>query len=105
MVLAFSPVALTGAGVAAATGVVNSLFHLGAFPQLWETAYGRTLLLKLALLGVVAWLGFYNWRYVLPTLHHEPGAPAKLRRSARSELVAGVVVILVTAILVALPPP
>jgi len=104
MVGAFSPVALTGAGLAAGTGVVNSLFHLHAVPQLWETGYGRMLLLKLALLAVVAWLGFYNWRYVLPALHTPP-APARLRRSAGAELAAGVAVILATAILIALPPP
>jgi copper transport protein len=104
MVRAFSPVALTGAALAGATGVVNSLFHLSAVPQLWETAYGRMLLVKLALLGVVAWLGFYNWRYVLPELH-APTSPARLRRSAGVELAAGVAVILATAILIALPPP
>jgi copper transport protein len=104
MVRAFSPVALTGAALAGATGVVNSLFHLGAVPQLWETGYGRTLLVKLALLAVVAWLGFYNWRFVLPALH-APTSPARLRRSAGTELAAGVAVILATAILIALPPP
>jgi copper transport protein len=104
MVGAFSPVALTGAGLAAATGVVNSLFHLSAVPQLWETGYGRMLLLKLALLAVVAGLGFYNWRSILPALH-TPAAPARLRRTAGAELAAGVAVILATAILVALPPP
>ena len=104
LVGAFSPVALTGAGLAAATGVVNSLFHLGSVPQLWETPYGRMLLLKLALLGVVAWLGFYNWRYVLPALH-TPASPARLRRTAGTELAAGVAVVLATAVLIALPPP
>jgi len=104
LVGAFSPVALTGAGLAGATGVVNSLFHLGAVPQLWETAYGRALLLKLALLAIVAGLGFYNWRYVIPELHL-PASSVRLRRSAGAELAAGVAVILVTAILVALPPP
>ena len=104
MVRAFSPVALTGGALAGATGVANSLFHLGAVPQLWETAYGRTLLLKLALLAVVAGLGFYHWRYVLPGLD-APETPARLRRSAATELAAGVAVILATAVLVALPPP
>jgi copper transport protein len=104
MVSAFSPVALTGAGLAAGTGVANSLFHLASVPQLWETPYGRMLLLKLALLGVVGWLGFFNWRYVLPALH-APTSPARLRRSAGSELAAGVAVVLATAILIGLPPP
>ncbi|MBV9107838.1 MAG: copper resistance protein CopC/CopD, partial [Gemmatimonadetes bacterium] len=40
MVGAFSPVALLGAGVAGATGVVNSLFHVTAVSQLWSTRYG-----------------------------------------------------------------
>jgi copper transport protein len=104
MVGAFSPLALAGAGLAGATGVVNSLFHLHAVPQLWGTAYGRMLLLKLALLAVVAGFGFWNWRYVQPVLH-QPHGPARLRRSARLELAAGVAVILATAILVATPPP
>jgi copper transport protein len=104
MVGAFSPVALLGAGVAGATGVVNSLFHVTAVSQLWSTRYGAMLLLKLALLAVVAGIGFYNWRFVLPTLH-ESESPARLRRTAALELATGLAVVLVTAILVALPPP
>jgi copper transport protein len=104
MVGAFSPVALAGAGVAGATGVVNSLFHITAVSQLWSTSYGTMLLLKLALLAVVAGIGFYNWRFVLPSLH-ESESPARLRRTAALELATGLAVVLVTAILVALPPP
>lgn len=101
---AFSPVALSGAGLAGATGVINSLFHLTAVPQLWQTGYGCALLVKLALLAVVAALGFYNWRYILPNLHADRG-PARLRRNAAMELAAGAAVVLATAVLVALPPP
>jgi copper transport protein len=101
---AFSPVALCGAGVAGVTGVVNSLFHFGAVRQLWTTSYGQTLLIKLALLAVVAGIGFYNWRYVLPSLHSSE-SPGRLRRSATLELVVGLAVLLVTAVLVALSPP
>jgi copper transport protein len=104
MVGAFSPVALTGAGVAGATGVVNSLFHLTAVSDLWRTEYGVALLVKLALLGVVAGIGFYNWRFVLPTLHASE-SPSRLRRTAGIELGTGLLVVLVTAVLVALPPP
>lgn len=104
LVGAFSPVALAGAGLAGATGVISSLFHFSAIPQLWETGYGRTLLLKLALLAVVAALGFWNWRYITPALRSDTG-PARLRRNVVLELVTGAAVILVTAILVALPPP
>jgi putative copper export protein len=104
IVAAFSPVALAGAGVAGVTGVVSSLFHLTAVSDLWRTGYGVALLGKLALLGVVAGIGFYNWRFVLPTLHASE-SPSRLRRTAGAELAAGVLVVLVTAVLVALPPP
>jgi putative copper export protein len=104
MVAAFSPVALAGSATAAATGVVSALFHVGAVSDLWSTRYGLMLLAKLALLGVVAAIGFYNWRFVLPTLHASE-SPARLRRTAGMELATGLLVVLVTAILVALPPP
>ena len=52
----------------------------------------------------VAALGFYNWRRVLPTLGDDD-ATHRLRRSARAELGLGLVVLLVTAVLVALPTP
>jgi copper transport protein len=104
IVAAFSPVALLGAGVAGVTGVVNSLFHITAVPDLWRTGYGLMLLAKLALLAIVGAIGFYNWRFVLPTLSATE-SPARLRRTAGAELVTGLLVVLVTAILVALPPP
>ena len=104
IVAAFSPVALAGSGTAAATGVVSALFHIGAVGELWSTRYGLMLLAKLALLALVAGIGFYNWRFVLPTLQTSE-SPARLRRTAGMELATGLIVVLVTAILVALPPP
>jgi putative copper export protein/methionine-rich copper-binding protein CopC len=104
MVRAFSPIALAGAAAVGITGLVNGLFQVDAVPELWTTLYGRALLVKLALLASVAALGFYNWRVVLPALDGEAGAQ-RLRRSARLELGMGLVVLLVTAVLVALPTP
>ena len=104
MVHAFSPVALVGAGVVGVTGVVNALFHVRAPAELFGTAYGQMLLLKVALLAVVAALGFYNWRRVRPSLG-EPVATKRLRLSARAEVATALLVVLVTAVLVALPTP
>jgi copper transport protein len=104
MVRAFSPMALAGAGAVGLTGVVSIIFQLNALSDLWGTGYGRMLLLKLALLSGVAALGWYNWKRVLPGLGDEPGAH-RLTRSARAELGLGAAVLLVTAILVALPTP
>jgi len=104
IVRGFSPVALAGAGTAGVTGIVNSLFHLTALGQLWHSWYGRMLVLKLLLLGIVALLGYVNWRRVLPVAD-TPEGNRRLRRNAALELGNGVVVILVTAALVALPTP
>jgi putative copper export protein/methionine-rich copper-binding protein CopC len=104
MVRAFSPMALAGAAAVGVTGVVNVLFQLDTVPDLWTTGYGRALLLKVALLAGVAALGFYNWRRVLPGLGDDAGT-GRLRTSARAELGLGLVVLLVTAVLVALPTP
>lgn len=73
-------------------------------PALWQSRYGRTLLLKLAVLAGVAATGFYNWRRVRPALGDELGT-ARLRRSSAIELPIGLAVLLVTAVLVATPPP
>lgn len=102
LIHAFSPVALASAGVAATTGIFAAWLHVGTIPNLWGTRYGITLLVKLAVLGVVALTGFYNWRVVQPRLGTE-AATVHLLRSARVEVAVAVVVLLVTAVLVASP--
>lgn len=100
----FSPVALFGAALAASTGVAGALFHLTSPVQLWSTSYGQAVSLKLlAVAGVVA-LGAFNWRRVRPRLGDEAGS-ATLRRSAAFEFAIAALVMLATAVLVALPTP
>jgi copper transport protein len=103
LVHAFSPTALLFVGVLVATGVVAAWLHLGTLPALWESAYGRTLLLKVALFAGVAAVGAFNFRRVRPTLADQ--GPATLRRSGTLELAVAVAVVVVTALLVAVPPP
>ncbi len=102
LVNAFSPTALMFAGLVTATGVFAAWMHLGALPALWQTTYGRTLLIKLALLSVMAFTGAFNWLRVKPTLGHAEGA-VLIRRSATVEVIVGIVILLVTAVLVATP--
>lgn len=104
MVRAFSPMALVGASAVALTGLTSVIFQLDTLSDVWSTRYGWALLIKLALLTGVAALGFYNWRRVLPALGDDD-ATHRLRRSARAELTLGLMVLLVTAVLVALPTP
>jgi putative copper export protein/methionine-rich copper-binding protein CopC len=104
LVNAFSPTALAFAGALTLTGLFAAWLHMGSIPALWESGYGRTLLLKLAVLSGVFATGAYNWLKVKPALGDELGA-ARLRRSARVEIAIGALVLLVTAVLVATSPP
>ena len=104
LVTAFSPVALGSAALVVLTGVVSAWLRLGSVPALWSTSYGQVLLVKLLFLSGVTATGFYNWRFVQPSLGTN-AATVRLRRSATSELVIGVVVLVVTAVLVAMPTP
>lgn len=102
LVNSFSPVALASAGVAATTGVFAAWLHVGTVPNLWGSRYGLILLLKLGILSVVALTGFYNWRFVKPRLGSRE-ATMHLRRSAHVEVAVALLVLLVTAVLVASP--
>jgi copper transport protein len=104
LINAFSPTALTFAGVVVATGVVSAWLHVGALSALWTTSYGRTLLLKLGIVSLVFGTGAYNWLKVRPALGHGPAA-GRLRRSATLELAVALAVLAVTAVLVATPLP
>lgn len=104
LVNAFSPTALFFAGLAAVTGVFAGWLHIGFSSALWESDYGRTLLIKLAILSVALGTGAYNWLRVKPRLGDDVGT-RRIRRSALVELAVAVLVVLVTAVLVATPPP
>ncbi|HEY0154142.1 MAG TPA: CopD family protein [Longimicrobium sp.] len=104
LVNAFSPVALVCAAALTVTGLFATWLHVGAPSALWQTDYGRTLLIKLALLATVFGTGAYNWRRLRPALGDEAGA-VRLRRSATVEIAAGVLVLLATAVLVATAAP
>lgn len=102
LVNAFSPTALAFAGLTASAGVFAAWLHLGAIPALWQTQYGKTLLVKLAILGIVTATGAYNFLYVKPRLGKLDGVQ-QIRRSATIEVGVAVIVLLVTAVLVATP--
>ncbi len=104
LVAVFSPVAMVGVAVAVVMGTVLSVSYLGSWPALWQTTYGRTLLIKIGLLGLTVLLGAYNWRRLRPRLGM-PGSAARLFQSARLELLVGALLLAATAILVALPAP
>ncbi|HKW11577.1 MAG TPA: CopD family protein, partial [Gemmatimonadaceae bacterium] len=99
LVRAFHPVALTCATTVIATGVVASWLRLPTVASLWESTYGRVLLLKLAFVSIVVVLGALNWRRMLPALGDDRGAQ-RITRTAGAELTIAALVLAVTAVLV-----
>lgn len=102
LVNAFSPTALVFAGITVVAGVFAAWLHLGAISALWQSQYGKTLLVKVAILGIVTATGAYNFLYVKPRLGRTEGVN-NIRRSATIEVAVAAIVLLVTAILVAMP--
>jgi copper transport protein len=100
----FSPLALAAAGVLVASGVVSAWVQLGSIDALFASAYGQALLWKLIFLALVAAVGAFHWRRARPALGSEQSA-RRLRRTAGVELALAMLVLLITAVLVATPPP
>lgn len=100
----FSPVALVCASILLGSGLAAGWRNVGDWHTLWQSPYGHVLRLKLMILSVVVCTGAYNWRRVLPLLG-APRGTVRLRRSATIELGGAVIVLVVTAVLVATPLP
>ena len=82
---------LAGAAIALvlASGVIQAVIGMSAFDELLDTAYGRAVLVKLALLLAIVGFGWLNRARLLPRLRSAttPGAAGVLlRRTLRVEL-------------------
>jgi copper transport protein len=103
LVNAFSPLALASAAVVVASGLLASWIHLQHLSALWQTSYGKTLLVKLLLVAITFGIGAYNFKRVQPQLLTETGA-LRLRKSAAMELIVGFMILLVTGLLTGVSP-
>ncbi len=102
----FSRRAQVLAPVTIGLGVWLAARYLGwSWPlHLARSTYGWVLAGKLAVLAGVAALGGYNWRITQPRVTRD-GGESRLRRFSALELLLGVILLGVTAVLVALPLP
>lgn len=99
----FSRVAAVALGAVAVAGFALTWAILDAPGELVSTAWGRFLLLKMALVGVAVGLGGYNHHFVVPHLDADGGEEEmgeRLRRVVRVEGAILVGVIAATAALV-----
>lgn len=104
LVQRFHAVALAGASAVLLSGVLASFLRLPSVSSLWDTAYGRTLVVKIVLVSFIVALGAFHWRGLLPRLGDDR-ASRTFRRTAGVELALAAVVLLVTALLAATPTP
>ena len=104
IVRAFSPVALTCAGLLGFAGAATYFLHVGGLDQLLTTPYGLVLVTKIAVFLSAAGVGYVNWKHLTPRLT-ESGQRARFTQAAALEISLAVVAILLTAVLTNLPQP
>jgi copper transport protein len=106
----FSVTALISVGVIVITGSYASILHIGSFSDLVTTAYGRTLLVKLAFFLPMVVLGAVNLLHSSPQMKNAAreenlrSPVPRFRRLLRSEVILAVLVLLSVALLTTLPP-
>jgi len=98
----FSWVATVGIFIVAATGVLRAISELGTIGALFASDFGRLLIAKTALLGILAVLGAVNHFRNVPAAGR---VLSGLRRVGSVEILVGGTVVLLAATLVNVAPP
>lgn len=108
----FSRVALPTVMLLIASGVVRSLQYLPTLSSLWQTSYGKTLLVKIGLLLAAMMLAAGNQARTKPRLEaaatqptRAAGAAVLLRRLVTGELVFVFAAIFAAGVLASIAPP
>jgi copper transport protein len=106
----FSNVAFASVVLLVGTGIGASLTRFPTLDSLWTTSYGKSLILKLILLGLATPLAAVNMRRNVPRLRAAAGelglsTALLLRRLAGGETVLAFGAVFGAALLTSLPPP
>ena len=104
LVNSFHPLALFCAPIVIVAGLGTSWIRLGGLSALWPTTYGRTLLVKIALVIFVAAMGSYNSIRARRRLGAAEGT-RHFRLTSAIELLFAALVLAITTILVTTPVP
>jgi copper transport protein len=108
----FSRIAFASVMLLIASGVVRSLQYLPTVSSLWQTSYGKTLLVKIALLLAAMLLAAVNLARTKPRLEAAPtqpslaaGAAVLLRRLVAGEAVFVFAAVFAAGLLSSIAPP
>jgi putative copper resistance protein D len=107
LVRRFSAISLAAVSLLAVTGFVNSWFLVGSFSNLVGHPYGRWLLAKIVLFALALQIAAVNLLVLKPRLTAETYAGTTvslIRANVRFELILGIVIVVIVAILGILPP-
>lgn len=102
--LGFSRIATVLVAVLVLAGTYLSITRLPSLSDLWTTTYGKTLLVKIAVVCAALGWGAVHHFVVRPRLERDD-APRGLRRSLIGESTVAILVLLVAAVLVNARPP
>ena len=103
----FSAAAVISVAALVVAGTLNGYLQIRTFDGLFNTTYGRLLLVKIALVLPLLAFGAFNNRFAVPRIKAGDASTAQRRRFLRmtgAELAIMVVVVAVTAVLVSEPP-
>lgn len=108
----FSPLAMFCVFAVTLTGIIQSASFVGSLSELFTATYGRTILMKVALLIVLIGFGAFHQQVISPqlqawALRDRAGVELAVRRfriSILLETVMGVLILLAAGTLTALPP-
>lgn len=103
--LGFSRLAVVLVATLVLAGTYLSIVRLPAVDDLWTTAYGRTLLLKLAIVAIALSWGAIHHLVVRPRLERGRTVGRSVGRSLIGESAVAMAVLLVAAVLVNGSPP
>ena len=106
----FWMIATSGVALLLVGGVAIAVLYVQSWSNLWSTTYGRVLMLKLVLVGVIASCGAANWRRYRAGLRPNIRASGAMsdvasHRIAAAEVLVALAVVVVTSILTELEHP
>jgi copper transport protein len=98
----FTRLALLSVGTLTLSGVYSAILRVGAWESLFNTAYGFTLVVKIAIALVMVLIGGANMLMIPRTLAQ--GGAGQFQRNVSGEVYLGVLLMLSVAVLTNLPP-
>jgi copper transport protein len=118
----FSQLAILSVALLGITGAISAFLQTGDLADIFATAYGVTLSVKLGLVLVLLGLGFYNQQVLIPRIRQfmrisssnqtaGPGSVAagktaqQFRRTLLIEAALGIIVLFTVGVLTSLAPP